>query len=121
MSVDDDSDEDQGEDEVPAIPAQHGPGSNDRVKVFGLEVVEMLKQDHAAKAEVTPLSREMDLETEEVESLVQVEEPEPMLQPGGEDDEVLKMPGSFDLCGPSRVQAPVSGMTWRDLLRRFTN
>ena len=108
MSVDDDSDEDQGEDEVPATPAQHGPGPSDRVKVFGLEVVEMLKQDHAAKAEVTPRRPEMDLETEEVESPVHVEEPELMLQPGGEDDEVLKMPGSFNLCGRSRAQAPAN-------------
>ena len=119
MSVDDDSDEDQGEDEVPATPAQHGPGSNDRVKIFGLEVVEMLKQDHTAKGEATSLRPEMHPEKEEVESPVQVEEPESILQPGEDDDEVLSMPGSFDLSGPLRAQGP--GATWRDLLRRFTN
>ena len=64
-SIDDDLDkEDKGEDGVQAAPAQHDPGSNDHVKVFGPEAVEMLQQDHAAKAEFTPLHREMNSEGE---------------------------------------------------------
>jgi calcium/calmodulin-dependent protein kinase I len=55
-----------------------------------------------------------------VESPTQVDEPESMLQPGEEDnDEDLKIPGSFDLSGPSQVRGP--GATWGDLFRRLTN
>jgi hypothetical protein len=129
-SNDDSDEEDRREDRVQAAQAEHDSGSNDHVKVIGPEVVkdkhEMLKQDHAAKAEATPLPREMSKkksemssEKEEVESPIQVDEPESTLQPGEEDDEVLKIPGSFDLSGPLQAQRP--GATWIDLLRRLTN
>jgi calcium/calmodulin-dependent protein kinase I len=88
---------------------------------------EMLKQDHVQGLGVeappppfeTNKKHEAESEKVEVESPIQVDEPESILQSGEDDDEVLRIPGSFDLTGPSLAQG--HGTTWSDLLRRLTN
>ena len=69
----------------------------------------------SSKANGTPKKEEVLME-----SPVQIHnEPESILQPSEEDDdEDLRIPGSFDLSGPPQTRGP--GETWGEMFRRLS-